>query len=781
MPESFTTPSTIALTETMLLANMRLSPTELRLYAPDETPIALERKAFDVLCYLIAQRERVVSKDELLQQVWGRSIASDTVIAQAVSKARKALAIGGGESEWIDVARGVGYRYVGPAEVAIPTTLESGASRTRRARVGWPALALLSLTLALGVFGGMWWQRQAILRDPLRIAVLPWRDDSGDASLQWSSLGLQALMVDALANDRRIAPLPQGSVGALLAARPDLVDSQAQAEYLAAATGVRHVLAGRLARAGDGVVVELMVMGEGPPISTRVQGNDPALLALAAGSDVTQALLPGFDPSRPPPLSRIAFANEAYARGVDARLRGRAEEAAQYLRSALGADPKVLAARYQLSIALQLLRDNESWKATLDLLLEDARAQQDRVHEGLALTGLGLHAWREGRLEQAEALIRESISLFNGPADAIRRAGAAANLGSLAAIQGRFDEAESGMQQSLAQFVIAGQLVEVARVSKNLGVLNVDRGRFDAARQLFERSLELRQSLGLEREIAETLVSLGATDLGLESPAAAQASFERAIEMFTRFNDPLMQSDALARLASAQIAQGRLLAAQESAGRSLAAARIADNPAALGLAHQRLAMVSRLRDDRASALAELDRAQVAMAQAQDSKGLARIALDRIALAAPEHAVATRELIDDVLAGVRERGWRGLEAEALALRGAVREPPDRAGARADLAAAHALAEAIGEPALITDLACRYAALDPKPLDAQQQRAESHCLDAAARNPEAARLRAQRAEQNADISEALRWWQRRKQLLGEAWFTSDQAQLEALESR
>ncbi|HUG99575.1 MAG TPA: winged helix-turn-helix domain-containing protein [Gammaproteobacteria bacterium] len=752
---------------------MRLSPAEQRLYAADGAVIALERKAFDLLCFLVAQRDRVVGKDELLLQVWGRRIASDTVIAQAVSKARRALVQGGGHAEWVDAARGVGYRYVGPAEVAIPVDGVAKATPTAGFRRRWPLAALVALALALGVYAGMAWQRQQALRDPLRVAVLPWRDDSGESQLAWSSLGLQGLVIDALANDRRIAAVPQGNVRALLGARPDLADPEAQADYLAAATGAHHVYAGRLLREGEGYTVELMLVGEGANASTRIAGTAPAELALAAGSELTQRLLPGFDPARPSPLSRVAYANEAYARGLDARLHGRAAEAAQHLESALDVDPELLPARFQLSLAYQLERDNTAWKRTLDELLELAQARGDRLHQGLALGGLGVHAWREGRFEDAEAAIRASIAYFDGPADATRIASARGNLGSLAAIQGRFDEAEVEMRAALAVFESARMQVEVARVSKNLGVLDIDRGRFDAARAWFERSRGLRQRLGLERDLADTLVSLGAADLGLEAPAAAQASLERAAEIFARYRDPLLESDALARLAQAQIAQGQLSAAAQSAGRSLAAARGADNASARGLAHLRLARIAALRGDRTGALAELERAEEAMRAGNDPKGLARVTLDRLALQKDDarDPAALETLLDEV----RRTGWKGLEVELLALRADWDDTP--AAARADLGAAYALARAIGEPALVTDLACRYAGLAPDAADADHAAAEARCLEAATRQSAAARFQARRALRNGDIEAARNAWRRARELAGEAWSVADQAELES----
>src|SRR5262245_12652364 len=53
--------------------------------------IALRRKSFAVLCHLIENAGRLVTKDELILTVWSGRAASDTSLAQCVSEIRVAL------------------------------------------------------------------------------------------------------------------------------------------------------------------------------------------------------------------------------------------------------------------------------------------------------------------------------------------------------------------------------------------------------------------------------------------------------------------------------------------------------------------------------------------------------------------------------------------------------------------------------------------------------------------------------------------------------------------
>ena len=95
----------------------------------------IERRSFDLLHYLLRQEGRVVGKDELLENVWSNRYVSDSVIAQSIMKARKALGISGREEGPIRTVHRVGYRFVG--DLRRETRPQSLASMTpQRAMLG---------------------------------------------------------------------------------------------------------------------------------------------------------------------------------------------------------------------------------------------------------------------------------------------------------------------------------------------------------------------------------------------------------------------------------------------------------------------------------------------------------------------------------------------------------------------------------------------------------------------------------------------------------------------
>lgn len=95
----------------------QLDPAE-RLLLKDGVPVALTRKAFDTLLYLVGHGSRLVSRDELIRAVWPDAIVEEGNLHWVISTLRKALGSPGrGEEALIQTVHGVGYRFRGPVEV----------------------------------------------------------------------------------------------------------------------------------------------------------------------------------------------------------------------------------------------------------------------------------------------------------------------------------------------------------------------------------------------------------------------------------------------------------------------------------------------------------------------------------------------------------------------------------------------------------------------------------------------------------------------------------------
>jgi TolB-like protein len=76
-------------------------------------PVVLEPQVFDLLVYLISNRDRVVTKDDLLESVWGGRVVSESTLTSRINSARKAIGDSGELQRLIRTSPRKGIRFVG--------------------------------------------------------------------------------------------------------------------------------------------------------------------------------------------------------------------------------------------------------------------------------------------------------------------------------------------------------------------------------------------------------------------------------------------------------------------------------------------------------------------------------------------------------------------------------------------------------------------------------------------------------------------------------------------
>lgn len=236
-----------------------------------DVPVPVEPKVFDLLVYLIRHRDRVLSRDELLREVWGGREVSDATLSNHVKSARRVLGDNGDLQQTILTIRGRGYQFVAPVQEmpqgttdapasAAPTPAASAAPPTapsdtdlpavrRPAARSWrlPALALGALLVAgLALIG---WRAAtpaaAVAADPPYVLVVPF-DVSGPAPDTLGSYADQAAR-EVIRNLQKISGLrvvPAPSAFTFKGHKaPEHIRSQLP--------DVRYVLDGAVSAAGD--------------------------------------------------------------------------------------------------------------------------------------------------------------------------------------------------------------------------------------------------------------------------------------------------------------------------------------------------------------------------------------------------------------------------------------------------------------------------------------------------------------------------------------------------
>jgi DNA-binding winged helix-turn-helix (wHTH) protein len=135
--------------------------------------IAIEPQVFDLLVYLIENRDRVVTKDDLLASVWGGRIVSESTLTSRINAARKAVDDSGDEQRLIRTVARKGLRFVGEVR-----SVEQDVTAPDEKRLPLP------------------------LPDRPAIAVLPFTNMSGEPAQDYFSDGISEDIITALSKLR---------------------------------------------------------------------------------------------------------------------------------------------------------------------------------------------------------------------------------------------------------------------------------------------------------------------------------------------------------------------------------------------------------------------------------------------------------------------------------------------------------------------------------------------------------------------------------------------------
>ena len=98
--------------------------------------VSLEPQVFALLALLVENRERLVSKDEIVEKVWDGRVVSDAAVASRVKSARQALGDDGKSQQFIRTIHGQGYRFIAQAKISRGASASAAERREDEAQPG---------------------------------------------------------------------------------------------------------------------------------------------------------------------------------------------------------------------------------------------------------------------------------------------------------------------------------------------------------------------------------------------------------------------------------------------------------------------------------------------------------------------------------------------------------------------------------------------------------------------------------------------------------------------
>lgn len=201
--------------------------------------------------------------------------------------------------------------------------------------------------------------------------------------------------------------------------------------------------------------------------------------------------------------------------------------------------------------------------------LEIARAHGLYAEMSLALSGLGLIAYRQGDYRRAQELLQESLACCAQADDPWRKAHALNNLGTVTIARGEGASAEELYRQVLDIYRQIGYRRGIASTLNNLGGVAGTLGEHAAARRLYEESRDLFREIGDRRGLAFVLNNLGHVLEALGEYAEAEALCQESLTIFREVGDRWGITNTLNNLGALACAMGECLPSRRYFGEAL--------------------------------------------------------------------------------------------------------------------------------------------------------------------------------------------------------------------
>ena len=396
----------------------------------------IEPQVFSLLTHLIENRDRVVSKEDLIETVWRGRIVSDAALNSRVSAARKAVGDDGQRQSVICTVPRLGFRFV-----ATVKTEENNKS-------------ILKVAGTDGTICAEQPEIEQVLALPQKptLAVLPFNDISEKADQRYFADGITEDIITALSKNRWLLVLSRNATVAFR-------DQQLSSHQIAKKLDVDYLVTGSVRRANDRVRISVQLIDSATgshiwadrydrDIENIFDLQDEITTTIAARIEPELATVERQRVKRKPPQNLDAWDHYLLGLAEFYKFKEQANEKAQsFFRRAIDLDPDFSQAYARLAYTLILSMvyfDNEPDAAVLDEALQIAQ-KAVALDDQDAVVHFSLGRVHLARGEYKQAIQELEVSLQLNPCLAVTHCG----LGDALTYSDRLNEAIEQFAQAI--------------------------------------------------------------------------------------------------------------------------------------------------------------------------------------------------------------------------------------------------------------------------------------------------------------------------------------------
>ena len=415
----------------------------------------LRAKTLQVLTMLVNNAEHIVTKQQLLDEIWSDVVVQEQVLVQSIKEIRDILG-----SDVVKTYPRKGYQWVAPIQVITPSKLSGSFNQASL----WSAIVVLVIALVGYLLVPFSSDKvnidDSVLTqpDPLSVAVMPIDNQFQDNHHQWVALKGMDYLSRQLAEQSDLAVIAAENLLFAIERNQQFssLTQQEQAFHLRKTLRADLIIATQVSGFPNDMSLKYHVytpfnQQQGVIFSETVQQAIDKLVEKVA----TQ--YGHFAAKQSVPFAGH-FENQAFARGMQLFMQREYRAAQPYFDTALNENPDLLVARRYLAASyananqaakgVELLRLNAELALSQNQIKEAFRSQLMR--------GFILINWpeqqqnRQAELQVAQQAIELALSLAQDQQDKLFIAYALEELGKIKRLQGQLEEAQSLLKQAIS-------------------------------------------------------------------------------------------------------------------------------------------------------------------------------------------------------------------------------------------------------------------------------------------------------------------------------------------